>query len=526
MPRKIAVIDCETDPFLYGRIPEPFLWGFYDGKDYREFENAKDLVAFLYDKKYIVYAHNGGKFDYHFMLDQIEPFSEIMLINGRLTKFKIGECEYRDSYNILPVPLANFNKTKIDYSKFEKSVRHLHLKEIREYLKDDCVYLYQFVSEFIDKYGINLTLASAAMKQWKEISGYPLPESDKDYYAKFSKYYYGGRVECFQRGELNFDFSSIDINSAYPFAMLNNHAYGTQHITWREKEIKGGIDPCDFYTLLASSQGALPFRTNTGLIFPDDREIREFTVTGHELIAGLKYGKVQIHKMLERHVFPQRTNFAQYVNKFYEIKKSAPKKSSDYIFAKLFMNSLYGKFAANPDNYEKNMLVDMAYVNCEKIDGWDFCGEIGKWGVLSKPLECEETRYYNVATAASITGFVRAYLFENIEKIRACGGSVLYCDTDSIAFRGLPPVDTPFGTELGEWEVEGNYSYGGIAGKKMYAFYDKDLDKWKKASKGVRLDACEIMKIAKGETLIVKADAPVFSVKRGINFIDKKIQKT
>ena len=67
--RPIAVADCESDPFKIGRVPEPFLWGFWDNgyldpeKPYYEFKTAKELVAFLRDKEYIVYVHNGGKFD-------------------------------------------------------------------------------------------------------------------------------------------------------------------------------------------------------------------------------------------------------------------------------------------------------------------------------------------------------------------------------------------------------------------------------------------------------------------------------
>lgn len=108
--RPIWTADCETDPFKRGRIPKPFLWGVYDGTACHLFERTEDFINFVQDKKVILYAHNGGKFDWHFILDYLEPFTPINIINGRIAKFKIGVCEFRDSYNILPIPLAAYQK--------------------------------------------------------------------------------------------------------------------------------------------------------------------------------------------------------------------------------------------------------------------------------------------------------------------------------------------------------------------------------------------------------------------------------
>jgi hypothetical protein len=44
-----------------------------------------------------------------------------------------------------------------------------------------------------------------------------------------------------------------------------------------------------------------------------------------------------------------------------------------------------------------------------------------------------------------------------------------------------------------------------------------DSGKWKKASKGVKLSADEIMKIAEGGEAIYMPEAPSFSIKRGIH---------
>ncbi len=127
-------------------------------------------------------------------------------------------------------------------------------------------------------------------------------------------------------------------------------------------------------------------------------------------------------------------------------------------------------------------------------------------------------RYYDIVVAASITGFVRAYMFRSMAK---CGG-LLYCDTDSIAAHDLGEL--PLGDELGQWDIEANCDRGGIAGKKMYAFHDSEMDTWKTASKGVRFTEKEIMRVCAGEHVTYANPVPTFSVKNVTRFVDKTIK--
>ena len=96
--KTLAVIDCETTSFQFGRVPKPYVWGFYDGEVYKEFFDTADLVAFLAPRDdLIVYAHNGGKFDFHFLIDHLQKYEKVMIIDGRLVKCFLGACELRDS---------------------------------------------------------------------------------------------------------------------------------------------------------------------------------------------------------------------------------------------------------------------------------------------------------------------------------------------------------------------------------------------------------------------------------------------
>jgi len=158
----------------------------------------------------------------------------MLIINGRIAKAKLGKAILQDSYCILPVPLSAMEKDEFDYSlmKEDKRIIAENYNLISTYLQHDCEFLYSKVRRFIDEYGYSITLAGAAFKQFKTIyNNIPIPKTDKKYYADFKPFYYGGRVSVFKSGVIKGDYEVIDINSAYPFAMLSEHPFGAKYIT-------------------------------------------------------------------------------------------------------------------------------------------------------------------------------------------------------------------------------------------------------------------------------------------------------
>ena len=523
MSREIWVADSETDPFKHGRIPKPFIWGLYNGSEYHEFTDTDKFVDFLSEIDGVVYAHNGGKFDWHFITHRFEVFEPLMIISGRIAKFKIGLCEFRDSYNILPIALAVWEKEKFDYSILEESERHKpgNWKKIQDYLKSDCVNLYDAVTAFARDYGTGLTLAGSAMKQWQKIADVKAPKTNEHFYNTIAPYYYGGRVECFEAGLIKEPFKVIDINSAYPFAMKHWHPYGEiQNVSNNLPNSRPYIER-SFIRLSGISGGALPYRGKDGsLSFPCDNVIREYCVSGWEFLAAIETKSLTEWDILEVTTFQDSIRFDDYIDHFYKMKAEAEKGSPDYIFAKLFLNSLYGKFGANPEKYQEHMVVHPRHIDAASADGYGFCAELGKFAIVAKDLDIEKQRYYHVGVAASITGFVRAYMHRAMKQ---CKG-VIYCDTDSIVCRdtGGLRLDP---SELGAWDVESVASFGGFAGKKLYAILS-DNGEWKTASKGVRLSAEEIIKVASGEEITYTPENPSFSIKRGIKFNSRKVVAT
>ena len=92
-------------------------------RPFYHFETTDAFVEFVRDKEFIIYAHNGGRFDYHYLKNYMDDYDEIMVIAGRIARFKIGIAEFRDSWNILPIPLAVYKKQAQDYSIHELTER-------------------------------------------------------------------------------------------------------------------------------------------------------------------------------------------------------------------------------------------------------------------------------------------------------------------------------------------------------------------------------------------------------------------
>lgn len=522
-PKKFAVIDCETDPFDYQTIPKPFIWGFYDGLDYLEFFDTDELIEHIKNFDGNIYAHNGGKFDYHFLFHEANTDEEILVINSRLSMWKMGKATLYDSFNIFPVPQEKLQKNKFDYDKMKKEKRLLHMKEIREYLESDCIFLYKYIKNFIETYGQNLTIAATALKLWNEltIDRYKAKSNRNDkYYYDWYPWYFGGRVTPFKTGIFNDGpYQILDINSAYPYVMKNRkHPMSHKHyrtVTPKESRYESG-----FFEIVAISHGALPVRITkgkyAGIYFPISDKPRKFTCTGYELITGLETGTIELKKILNCYIFEDVDTFEAYVNHFYDMKLQAEKEKDEgkRTVAKLFLNSLYGKFAANPDKYRVYMIGKYGDLPPE---GFDPDGFIANKQIFSRKLMDKEKRFYNIATAASITSAVRAYLWESIHKC----DDVYYCDTDSVIIKGSHQLN--IGDDLGQWKIEGTADKIAIAGKKMYCAFLNN-GKHKLASKGVRLTPEQMIKVCNGEELKkVRNIAPTFTTKKAPYFIERDI---
>jgi DNA polymerase elongation subunit (family B) len=518
----IAVVDCETDPFAPDFLIKPFAIGFETPDRYIDFwgdDCVKQFFEYLHtlEDRFIIYAHNGGKFDFFFFLEFMAENTSPRIINGRLVQIFFGKQEFRDSYAIVDIPLAKFQKDEIDYSKFHRDRREAHKAEIRSYLRTDCQYLFQLVTEFHSRFGDKLTAASAALQVLNSFHGFEKITTDA-IDEKFRQYYFGGRVQCFESGELKPTkgnrFLVVDRNSMYPSAMKE-----CEHPISATYELSMELtDATDFATITANSFGALPFRNDNGsLSFPHG--IHKFFATGHEIRTGIETGTLEILDVECAWTFTTKTTFAEFVDYYYSLrqKAKAEKDKLGDIMYKLILNSSYGKLALNPRKFKSwkltiNEVVEPLASEAYP-DGWTQHSKNGDFYIWERPSP-RRGGFYNIATAASITGAARANLLRNL----ALAHRPIYCDTDSIICEGFDGNLNE--TELGGWKIEATGNYAAIAGKKLYAIFDGDRV-LKKASKGCTLSGEEIIKICQGQSVTYSNPVPTFSfAKRNRNSIE------
>jgi hypothetical protein len=545
--RKFGVFDLETDPFKFNRMPQAFCGAFHNGKTTAVFwgpDCVKRLAARMAKFDGLIYAHNGGKFDFHFLIPYLidrygEAKVEVLTIGTRIVQIKTPGPEFRDSYAIIPKPLASFGcKDEIDYALFEAEKRDAHKREIVDYLKQDCLGLQDALGAFFKRYGCQLTLASTAFHVMRKEYGIKTPRTNYYHDEKFRPFYFAGRVQFWGLGKFTpkrgkGPLKIVDINSAFPWAMLGKHWFDGGCM--RMSKLPGSRREQSFYHITCDSDGALPLRGPDGSVSFPQVEQTEFKVTGWEFMAGLELGlikNVRYHAVFRPNGV---RDFSKFVTDFYEMKRTA-ETEADRNFAKLILNSSYGKFSLNPRSFKDVRIMpfgemlpspwQLSFDDEETgLSYWQrksFKQDNSK-GMSENRSENSEgnnrpVSFNNVCTAASITGCARALL---LRSIAACKG-VLYCDTDSLIAQDITGLD--MGDGLGQWKIEGECSAVWIGGKKLYAAKLKGGG-WKTASKGVRLDPEEICRVAEGEEQKYIFEAPSYSLFSSPKFTQRRVNR-
>lgn len=548
-----AVVDSETDPFKQGRVPKPFVIGHYWDGGYERFwgdDCVDQYFNWLRASKmsFLIYAHNGGKFDFHFFFEYLE--NPIVVISGRIVQaacMKEGtepaKHFFQDSYAILPFALETYRKTKIDYKLFERHLRENNREKIEAYLYDDCRDLFDLVSDYNETFGHTITVGSNAMKQLRKLHHFERCDPKND--AHYRNYYFGGRVQCFEIGVITGPFRVVDVNSEYPAAMRDfKHPLNGNFET--SDTMPDNFDYPFFIHFTGYNRGALPTRTREGITF--DVEYGEFYACSHEIKTALEYGLIDIEKVHSCEVSLECGDFAEFVNHYYGLKEAC-KKSGDRIGElkwKYVCNSAYGKFAQNPENYfDWRIVRDYDDTLVMESEGWDVYNRFPEFEIWRKKAEFDRSAYYDVAIAASITSAARSILLRGLQNaIRP-----IYCDTDSLICADFKGDIDPY--RLGAWKDEGTSPIVAIAGKKLYALLDRlptqietkringlvtdhrsrrDYEKCigikKTVSKGGNLSAVDIIAMCQGGQVDYTNPVPNFSLRSAPKFTSRRFKKT
>jgi hypothetical protein len=376
----------------------------------------------------------------------------------------------------------------------EFSRRTAHLPENEAYAKQDAI-LTQRLGEYIidlhTQYDVASTMsaphfAARTFRKRYLSNEIPLPSETLEQYGLDS--YHGGK-NGFYLPKPTFirNVWHYDIRSAYPEAM--RQLPNVELARWKSTdcyvpnthaiyEITGSYTGCNHRAFMQRA---------TGWVAPGT--FYRLRVTGYELDAALALGEVTISECYGW-IFdgPSGGPLVEYVDDFYSMKRNA-KSEAERATAKLFLNSLYGKF------FQKTPCGNVTEVDLET-------GEIIKTDP-SQDYDYEAGGLYHPPIASLITGYVRAKIHALEHKYDA-----MMTSTDGFFARNAPDPND-LGDELGQLSAElGSLR---IWRERLYIFHAYKSKRDTYALHGFRGSVVQLkrMPLIAGNTYTYTADAMV-----------------
>lgn len=421
--------------------------GFYDGETFRHFGKLEGFFQFLknnYSVPTKIFAHYGGQYDFLFLLRHayskgykvgtiIPRGSGILCVDIRIGARTFN---FYDSSALLAFSLRrlteNFNvetkKGEIDYESIDKIT-----PELLEYLKSDCIGLWQvldrfYKTEIIAEAGPAVTIASQALRVMQTYLKTPLHSLSDEVDGFVRKGYFGGRTEIFRpvfQGIGCQRLRCYDVNSLYP-TQMHREEFPNQFRKWTNRMADSALGYYEA-TVTVPRDTYLPILGtihNKKLIFPVG------TFRGIWSSLELRYAEEKGGKIIRIHRGAEFKNggrvFKEFVESIYAIREKTDKQSVDNQVAKLILNSSYGKLAIRR---KKENILSVEHED----DFYDF----EPW----REIKCEKTTimlvkqetqlkcFSNVAMGAWVTAAGRIHMHRLMEPIQ---DSIYYMDTDSI----------------------------------------------------------------------------------------------
>lgn len=457
--------------------------------------NIESFMAWCAERQSVVGFHNLA-FDGYFILDYLLshgyaafPMTDVdELRPGQIKtlisyddKFYMFEvcftnghyCKFVDTLKRIPIPVRliapTFNlpegKGEIDYTKYREVATNVPTHEEIDYIRRDVEIVARAIAIQTAEGMEKMTTASNAMGEYRELlggEGSKFEQQEKAFRLWFPEL--PAQMDAVMRHAYKGGFTyvnpawagkdcgcgiSVDFNSMYPSQMLSrDFPYGMP------KYFTGQYEQDDEYPLYI--QGAqviftlkpdgIPcislhsgFRkvSDTSYIDAVDEPVTIYATNIDWEIYQEQYDIV-ILQYIDGFKFKAKQGmFNSYIEKWRAVKESS--KGGKRYIAKLFLNSLYGRFGLNPRGDCKVPIYD-------EVEG--------RVHLTLTPAPERDTVYLPVA--AFCTSWARRALFDGIN---ANKDRFVYCDTDSMHLRGL---EDPAGIPLDSkrfccWKVEGHF---------------------------------------------------------------------
>lgn len=392
-------------------------------------------------------------------------------------------------------------------------------KETIKQCNNDVKILYDIIKQFnlkiYNEFRINAikypTLSSLSFAIYRSNfmeDSYDITKIYGDIYNFIRKGYTGGAVDVYiHKSEINQKVYRYDINSLYPYVMLTfdmpvgNPRYFEGDIYLMEE------NPFGFFEVEVEAPKNL--KHPILLMKSQNKKFKHRTIAplgkwkgvyfSEEIENAKKYG--YNFKVLKGYTFERRKIFTEYVNKFYDIKRSCAKNDPWYIIAKLLLNGLYGKFGMCPYK-DKHEIIDndelYKYVDNFKVSSTLDLKNNKQLISYSDDNESDEdystTPNVNISISAAITAYGRIVMskYKNRNDF-----NLFYSDTDCIDIdRPLEDINA-VGPEIGKMKLEHIFSKIVYVAPKVYGGYSITKNKEISKIKGLKIKNFPFEKLEK-----------------------------
>lgn len=483
----MCVLDIETHNWTKFAFA-----GTYDGFTYKEHESIESLIKSIFNYRNhnrTFFAHNGGRFDFLFILEEIKKYKKIkiekMIFNGSSLIFFEAErsgvrISFQDTFPLFKMSLKKIGETfckkqklcgAIDFENGEKFDKNNKLH--RDYLRLDCEVLFEAIEnlrkyKFAKSTGLKLTISSQALAHFrtnflKEKIFHP-PNSVKKFIRKSMA---GGRTEIFKFSSQN--GAIYDVNSMYP-AIMSQENIPITYLGPSKNENEFGFHDIEALVPKNTIFPILWVRQNGRLIFPTGK------IKGIYFSEEIKLAKEMgaIITFKKGHKFSARNDlFTDYISECFKM-RSIDQGHSE--MGKRLMNHLFGKFGQRSEREEIFFTATSDLRQLSKNEKPVGSIEAFFKNKIAKRVIIKESVHSLPQIAAAITAHARCRLTRALIK---CGSRALYCDTDSIFLEGIEPAPFRVSKNLGDFKLESSFKSAYFILPKTYALELADSKKIK-----------------------------------------------
>ena len=457
----------------------------------------------------IVYFHNMSRFDGIFILqlckllitNEVINKLDVNIIsrNRVFYKIKILNVDIRDSIHLLNSSLSKLSKSILKKSKQDIDINFTYTTICRDfniildYCKNDSQLLYDILYEFRiatwNEYKVDvakcLTVSAFSFKIIRKFYLVKDSVQNTTNESNISNFvlesFRGGLSTVINPTSNNHDITSIDINSSYPHSMTKPLPVG-KGIFMSKSWISDHIDILK--DIMGYVDVELSVKPNTrisplvstfmgGLTDVQGSNVRVVLFTP-ELDFILNNGG-KINKVYTFLKYDSGKPLGEFANDLYSKRLKYKSEGNEVMqmLMKLIMNSGYGRFALGETHESVNL---MSIEDIDEIDSTR-CGVVDQriqmgsncymttWTSIDKYKgdnqfvkrisKSKDWSFRGLQIASAVTSYSRINLLSTMINIESAGGTVHYCDTDSIYYSNLKDTTViKIGNKLGEWKFE------------------------------------------------------------------------